>query len=175
MATHAIDIAITQLGVHEATGSNDGIPAERYMRGDKLAWCAGLMQYCNDESDDPDVARNTKEYYEMRNVRAFEDTMMARGIWFGRNIRPRRNDFIFFGDRGDSDKAQGKFRAGHIGIVEKVENGYIHTIEGNTSNKVARRKYKIGHARITGFARVVDLEHEPDVEWEGVPFMYAEA
>jgi len=58
----------------------------------------------------------------------------------------------------------------HMGIVEKVNKTHIHTIEGNIGNKVARRKYPIGHARITGFARVIDLSFEPDTEWEGVPF-----
>lgn len=172
MGKHAIDIALEQLGVAEATGNNDGIPAKRYMRGDKLAWCAGFCLYCNDESADPDVARDTHEYYDMRLVQNFEDVMKKRGVWMGRNIQPRRNDFIFFGDRMASDPS--KFRGRHMGMVEKVENGMIHTIEGNTSNKVARRKYAVGHAKITGFARVIDLRHEADVQSSGVQFEYVD-
>lgn len=41
----------------------------------------------------------------------------------------------------------------HTGIVEKIENGVITTIEGNTSNAVARRKYSIGSSRIDGYGR----------------------
>ena len=164
---HAIDIAIDEIGIREKTGSNDGIPARKYMRGDNLAWCAGFVLYCNDVSDDPDVARNTKEYYEMRNVNNFESVMKDRGVFIGRNVTPQRNDFIFFGTRMGSDVSKS---GRHMGIVEDVLDGYIHTIEGNTSNMVARRKYKIGHAKITGFARVIDLVNEPDIEWDGVPF-----
>ena len=41
-------------------------------------------------------------------------------------------DQIFFGAEYD-----------HTGIIEKVEDGWIHTIEGNSGNQVQRRKYCI--------------------------------
>ena len=41
----------------------------------------------------------------------------------------------------------------HTGIVEKIENGVIITIEGNTSNMVARRTYSIGSGEIEGYGR----------------------
>lgn len=41
----------------------------------------------------------------------------------------------------------------HIGIVEYVEDGIIHTIEGNANEMVKRRTYPIGHGNIRGFAR----------------------
>ena len=44
--------------------------------------------------------------------------------------------------------------ADHIGIVERVENGLIHTIEGNSGavGTVKRNVYRIGHGNIRGFA-----------------------
>lgn len=41
----------------------------------------------------------------------------------------------------------------HTGIIEKIQNGVITTIEGNTSNQVARRTYSIGSEEIDGFGR----------------------
>ena len=41
----------------------------------------------------------------------------------------------------------------HTGIVEKIENGIVTTIEGNTSNKVARRTYEVGSSKIDGYGR----------------------
>lgn len=41
----------------------------------------------------------------------------------------------------------------HTGIVEKVEGGTVTTIEGNTSDMVARRSYSIGDSRIAGYGR----------------------
>ena len=39
----------------------------------------------------------------------------------------------------------------HTGIVEKFDNTYVYTIEGNTSNKVARRTYKLTSDYIVGY------------------------
>lgn len=41
----------------------------------------------------------------------------------------------------------------HTGIVEKVENGVITTIEGNTSDKVARKTYPTYSSVIAGYGR----------------------
>lgn len=63
---------------------------------------------------------------------------------------PQAGDLVFFG------------KTSHIGIIEKVENGRIYTIEGNTSNKaelivnggqVAKKSYSINSQYIHSFAR----------------------
>lgn len=54
---------------------------------------------------------------------------------------PQPGDQIFFNNYA------------HTGIVEKIENGVITTIEGNTSNKVARRTYSVVSSRIDGYGR----------------------
>jgi len=41
----------------------------------------------------------------------------------------------------------------HTGIVEKVEGGVVTTIEGNTSDQVARRTYQLGSSQIAGYGR----------------------
>lgn len=54
---------------------------------------------------------------------------------------PKPGDQIFFNDYA------------HTGIVEKIANGVITTIEGNTSNQVARRTYSVGSGSIDGYGR----------------------
>lgn len=41
----------------------------------------------------------------------------------------------------------------HTGIVESIEDGIVTTIEGNTSNMVARRTYAVGDKCIDGYGR----------------------
>lgn len=41
----------------------------------------------------------------------------------------------------------------HTGIVEKIVGSVVHTIEGNTSNQVARRTYTLGSSSIDGYGR----------------------
>ena len=54
---------------------------------------------------------------------------------------PKPGDQIFFRNFG------------HTGLVEKISGSVITTIEGNTSNQVARRTYKLGSGSIDGYGR----------------------
>lgn len=55
---------------------------------------------------------------------------------------PQPGDQIFFG-KTDAEE--------HTGIVEKVENGKVHTIEGNSSNRVQRCTYSLTSSKIVGY------------------------
>jgi hypothetical protein len=68
-----------------------------------------------------------------------------KGIWGQRgSYQPKPGDAIMFdwGGDGTSD---------HIGIVEKVENGKVITIEGNSSNSVKRNSYDLGSSKVMGY------------------------
>lgn len=148
-----LDVAVTQLGVKEDSGANDGIPATRYNRGDKLPWCASFALYCNAQSTDPKVATTNAEFYLFRSVAAFEAEMKRRGWWLDPTRAPQPNDFVFFGDRGHSDAGTGR----HMGIVESFTAPKLTSIEGNWSNAVCRVVHDLAKPaevqRITGFAR----------------------
>jgi len=58
---------------------------------------------------------------------------------------PKPGDQIFFGTSLDN--------ATHTGIVEKVTASKVNTIEGNTSNQVARRSYALSNSPILGYGR----------------------
>lgn len=143
-----VDVALSQLGIKEATGKNDGIPAERYMRGDKYAWCAGFVLWCNSKSDDVKIAQNDKEYYFCRAVANMEAHLKKKG-WL-HSGPPQKNDIVFFSSRGASDAGAGR----HVGLVESVDVDFVYTVEGNTSNSVARRKYRLTDTYITGYGRI---------------------
>lgn len=183
-----LDVAITQLGVKEATGNNDGIPAERYTQGEELPWCASLIVWCNNHSDDEDLSPTLKDEFAMRRVQTFEDRMKERGKFFTDPYLVQKNDIVFFKKRGNSDLGAGR----HMGIVSNASrNPYgagfppmIDTVEGNTSNAVDRRSYPGNDPYITGFARIngpapVQTVPEPVVEKPAtstkVPLVYVAA
>lgn len=69
------------------------------------------------------------------------------------HTKPQRGDIVFF---------KNSSRICHVGIVTKVSDKYIWTIEGNTDKGsevipngggVAKKKYVIGNYRIAGFGR----------------------
>lgn len=39
----------------------------------------------------------------------------------------------------------------HTGIVERVENGIVYTVEGNTGDSCAERRYAVGYYEILGY------------------------
>ena len=61
----------------------------------------------------------------------------------GSGYTPQAGDAILFDF--------GKGRASHIGIVQKVENGKVYTIEGNASNGVRKRTYDLSSGSIIGY------------------------
>ena len=73
------------------------------------------------------------------------------GIWNeDGGSTPKAGDIITF--NWDQDSQPNNGFADHIGIVESVSNGVIHTIEGNSNDQVRRKTYRIGHGNIRGFA-----------------------
>ena len=81
------------------------------------------------------------------------DIFKQKGIWLeDGTIVPKPGDIIIFSYYNGTSQPNNA-GASHIGIVERVINGEIVTIEGNTSESVARRWYALGHWSIRGFAR----------------------
>ena len=61
----------------------------------------------------------------------------------GDGYTPQPGDIIYFTWRSGS--------VSHVGIVEKVVGNTVYTIEGNTSDRVARRSYSLSSSTIVGY------------------------
>ena len=62
-------------------------------------------------------------------------------------IHQKYGDIIFF-DWADSNDG----KADHVGIVDRVENNRVYTIEGNTSGDMCKQNvYNIGSSAILGY------------------------
>ena len=68
----------------------------------------------------------------------------SRGQWQDRNSIPAPGSIIYFDWGGDGV-------ADHVGIVEKVENGRIYTIEGNSGDSCRQNSYPVGYYEIYGY------------------------
>lgn len=70
-----------------------------------------------------------------------------KGIWGNKGqYTPKPGDAILFDWNRDGT-------ADHIGIVEKVANGKVYTIEGNSSNSVKKNTYALNSNSIDGYLR----------------------
>lgn len=79
-------------------------------------------------------------------------TLLTRaGLWVEDDgYTPSPGDLIFYSWKDDS-KGDNTRPPDHVGIVEKVENGYITVIEGNYNDMVQRRRIALNGRYIRGF------------------------
>lgn len=66
---------------------------------------------------------------------------------------PVSGDLIFFDNNGDG-------LSDHVGLVASVEDGLLHTIEGNVGNSVRRLKYELTNPVILGYGLIPDQPEE---------------
>lgn len=134
-----VDVARSQLG------NVGGQPYwSWYGFGSRVEWCACFVSWCANECGYIENGIIPKYAYCPTGADWFKD----RGQWAERDITPEPGMIIFF------DWARGGRQDGetdHTGIVEKVENGRMYTIEGNSGNACRERSYPLGWYEIYGY------------------------
>ena len=74
-----------------------------------------------------------------------------RGQWIDGSAEPVPGMIIFFDwdNKGSSGPQDGQ--SDHTGIVQKVENGIVYTVEGNSGDSCRVNQYSVGHYEILGY------------------------
>ena len=111
---------------------------------ERVEWCACFVSWCANKCGYISSGIIPKFSGCINGVDWFKD----RGQWIGNSFEPSPGMIIFF-DWDDEDGQDGN--ADHVGIVEKVENGRVYTIEGNTSDSCRQRSYPVGYYQILGY------------------------
>ncbi len=75
------------------------------------------------------------------------------GSWVERDGLPIPGDLIFF-DWDADPTPDYKDAAEHVGVVCRIENGRVYTIEGNSNGRVAQRSYPLDDPCILGYGRL---------------------
>ena len=113
---------------------------------ERVDWCACFVSWC----------ANQCGYIEAGVIPKFSGCewgvywFRQYDQWAGRNITPTPGMIIFF-DWEDEEGGGLDGSADHVGIVERVENGRVYTIEGNTADSCRKRSYSLGHFEILGY------------------------
>lgn len=104
------------------------------------AWCACFVSWCANECG----------YIKSGTIPKFTETNIGmrwfknHGQWKSSSYEPSPVDIIFFDWECDGT-------ASHVGIVEKVENGYDHTMEGSVYDVCVNKKWKQNSPYILGY------------------------
>ena len=109
-----------------------------------VEWCACFVSWCANECGYIDTGVIPKYAGCVNGVQWFKD----RGQWMDGSAEPAPGMIIFF-DWNDENGQDGL--SDHTGIVEKVENGRVYTIEGNSGDSVRQNSYPVGHYEVLGY------------------------
>lgn len=121
------------------------------------AWCNMFITYCAYQSDNYFAVNHSVDYaYTVYHAQKFQ----SEGEWHTDVAGIRRGDIVFFDWSGSNSVAA----IDHIGIVTKVVGQDIHTVEGNTSDSVARRVRRAD--TIVGYGRPA---YAPEPKEDDVP------
>ena len=118
-----------------------------YGFGGRVEWCACFVSWCADQCGYIDTGVCPKFSGCGNGVQWFQE----RGQWLNGSAKPVPGMVIFFDwdNKGGSGPQDGE--ADHVGIVQKVEDGIIYTVEGNSGNLCRVNRYPIGHYEILGY------------------------
>lgn len=138
-----VTVALTQIG------NVGGDPYwSWYGFGSRVEWCACFVSWCANECGYIDTGVIPKYAGCVNGVQWFKD----RGQWVDGSAEPVAGMIIFFDwDSPDGSSGPQDGLSDHTGIVQKVENGKVYTVEGNSGDSVCTREYAIGHYEILGY------------------------
>ena len=130
-----VEIAMIQIG---------NIGGEKYWRwygfNERVEWCAIFVSWVAEQNGLIQAGIIPRFASTSVGVQWFQ----SRGLWQPRGYTPFPGALIFFDWTGDGNVQ-------HVGIVEYVENGRVHTIEGNSNDQVRRRSYLLNSVNILGY------------------------
>ena len=111
----------------------------------RVEWCAIFVSWCAEQCGLLDNGAVPKFAGCGTGVNWFQ----SRGQWLDGSATPEPGMLIFFKWYGSDSLI-----ADHVGIVERVENGRVYTIEGNSGDMVRRNSYPVGYGEILGYGAV---------------------
>ena len=130
-----VTVALSQVG------NTGGAPYwSWYGFGSRVEWCACFVSWCANECGYIEAGVIPKFAGCVQGSQWFKD----RGLWQDRNFEPSAGQIIFFDWEGDGV-------TDHVGIVERVENGTVYTVEGNSGDACRQNSYSIGSSVIYGY------------------------
>lgn len=133
--TAIVAVAQTQLG------NEGGLKyCEWYGYPYRVEWCVIFVSWCADQCGYLDEGVLPK----MEGVLPLVDWFRERDQWQYRDYEPNPGDLIFYDWENDGI-------ADHVGIVERVENGLIYSIEGNVDDRCIENSHYTGTPSIYGF------------------------
>lgn len=147
-AQDIVNVALSQVGYHEGSGSSDlsgsSSSSGNYTEygkwfGQQSNWCAIFISWCANQAGVPTsvVKKNA--------IASGSSCQFGEKKYSFGSRSPQVGDIIYVQNDSDSD-------VDHVGLVYKVDDTYIYSVEGNFGNKVGTIKYYKDSGRQTYYS-----------------------
>lgn len=136
-----LEIAKEQIGTTEKPIGSSNVKYNTWYYGHAVSganypWCAVFVAWCANQAGIP-----TNIIPKTASVSNLQTFFRNQGLYKNKGYKPSPGDIMI-------QKSNG---ASHTGIVLESNGATFSTIEGNTSNKVAKRSYSLNDSRLSGF------------------------
>ena len=136
-------IGVAKTQVNYVEGSNNNNKYGSYFGHNNVEWCAYFIVWCARQAGiDNSIIKQTG----WADADDLGVDYRARGSY-----TPQKGDIIIFDYSPRSSKTPASAYGDHVGLVEYVSNGYVHTIEGNANNGVRKYSYSLSNNDIKGY------------------------
>ena len=123
-----------------------------YGFGSRVEWCACFVSWCADQCGYIETGICPKYAGCVNGVAWFKE----HNQWIDGSETPSPGMIIFYdwdSPNGESGPQDGE--SDHTGIVEKVENGIVYTVEGNSGDACRQRQRAVGDYEILGYGVLI--------------------
>ena len=169
LSSTMVNVAASQLGVNEKDGGfyKYWRHYHQFDQYDNIGWCACFVDWVIRNTEYNGVQLSsiiTKSNCAPKTFMDFFNSGAAPNIQFHYNTRaaqysgrgadytPKPGDIIFYNWKCTwNSPSDPNDKISHVGIVTGFDGSNVHTIEGNTSDMVARRSYPVSNCSIIGY------------------------
>ena len=123
-----------------------------YGFGSRVEWCACFVSWCADQCGYIETGICPKYAGCVNGVAWFKE----HNQWIDGSETPSPGMIIFYdwdSPNGESGPQDGE--SDHTGIVEKVENGIVYTVEGNAGDACRQRQRAVGDYELLGYGVLI--------------------
>lgn len=149
-----INIALGEVGYEEMDANGNTGTSGNYTKYGEWyginpgAWCAMFVSWCANQA-----GVSTSVIPKYASVQIGMDWYKNKGLFkYKEEYTPKAGDIMFMKSNG----------ASHTGIVLYCDGVTLYTVEGNSSDKCALRKYSVDNAKITGYGTPQWSYYSPD-------------
>ncbi|MBR3241114.1 MAG: CHAP domain-containing protein [Parasporobacterium sp.] len=130
-----MNVALTQLG------NSGGQPYWEFCGWpERVEWCACFITWCGEQCGYIEAGLLPMTSSPWVQTEFFKE----KNRWMDGGVTPNPGMVIFFDWYGNG-------LPDHVGFVEYVEDGVVHTVEGNSGDAVQQNSYPVGDGCIMGY------------------------